>query len=43
VRPEAINPTMVPTVTRKPRIQGFPPMTSGLIVILVNGFIVISC
>ena len=27
-------PTMVPTVTRNPRIQGLPPITSGLTVIL---------
>jgi hypothetical protein len=36
--PEAISPTIVPTVTRKPRMQGFPPMTSGLNVIRASSF-----
>jgi hypothetical protein len=31
-------PTIIPTVTRMPRIQGFPPMTLGSNVILVNAF-----
>jgi hypothetical protein len=30
-------PTMVPTVTRRPRTQGLPPMTSGSNVIRVSG------
>ncbi len=31
-------PTIMPTVTRKPRMQGFPPMTSGFNVIRVSCF-----
>ena len=27
--PDASKPTTVPTVTRNPRMQGFPPMTIG--------------
>ncbi|MEH2444162.1 MULTISPECIES: hypothetical protein [unclassified Nostoc] len=34
--PDAIKPMIVPTVTRIPRIQGLPPITSGLRVILVR-------
>jgi hypothetical protein len=36
VRPDAISPTKVPTVTRKPRIQGLPPITSRSNVIRDN-------
>src|SRR5947208_1842941 len=35
--PLAIRPTMVPTVTRKPRMHGLPPMISGERVIRVSG------
>src|SRR3972149_1282394 len=38
--PDANSPTTVPTVTRKPRIHGFPPITSGSRVIRVNCFMV---
>jgi hypothetical protein len=34
VRPAATSPTIIPTVTRSPRMQGFPPMTRGSKVIL---------
>ena len=40
--PDAINPTIVPTVTRKPRMQGFPPITSGFRVILVSCFMILN-
>src|ERR1035437_656125 len=39
--PAATSPTIVPTVTRKPRMQGFPPMTLGSNVILAS--CVIKC
>ena len=32
VRPLATASTIIPTVTRIPRMQGFPPMISGLMV-----------
>ena len=38
--PDANSPTTVPTVTRKPRIHGFPPITSGSKVMRVNCFMV---
>src|SRR5260370_33736741 len=38
--PEAISPTRVPTVTRRPRTQGFPPMTSGSMVMRLKCVIV---
>src|SRR5437899_9288593 len=41
--PEASNPMIVPTVTRKPRIQGFPPMTRGFNVIRVSCLITLDC
>ncbi|HYW18285.1 MAG TPA: hypothetical protein VE956_03055 [Nodularia sp. (in: cyanobacteria)] len=34
--PDAIKPTIVPTVIRIPLMQGLPPMTSGFRVILVR-------
>jgi hypothetical protein len=37
-RPAATRPTIVPTVTRNPRMQGFPPMTAGFVVIRVSSF-----
>src|SRR5687768_17371877 len=37
VRPAATRPTIVPTVTRRPRMHGLPPITSGSNVILVRG------
>src|ERR1700744_1309052 len=40
VRPEASKPITVPTVTRNPRMQGFPPITFGLSVIRSKFFIV---
>lgn len=33
---------MVPTVTRRPRIQGLPPMTSGSKVMRLSFFMVAS-
>ncbi len=39
---DAISPTIVPTVTRKPRMQGFPPITSGFRVILLSCFIILN-
>ena len=40
--PDAISPTIVPTVTRKPRMQGFPPITSGFRVIRVSCFMILN-
>ena len=40
--PAASKPTTVPTVTRKPRMQGFPPMTAGSRVIRVKDFIILT-
>jgi hypothetical protein len=42
VCPEASKPTIVPTVTRIPRMQGRPPITSGSAVMRVSSFIVKS-
>ena len=36
VRPAAMSPTTVPTVTRMPRMHGFPPITRGSRVIRVS-------
>src|SRR5262249_20899231 len=35
-RPAAIASTIMPTVTRIPRIQGFPPITSGFVEMRLN-------
>jgi hypothetical protein len=37
VRPLATKPTIVPTVMRRPRTHGLPPIASGSSVILVKG------
>jgi hypothetical protein len=38
LRPAPICPTIMPTVTRCPRMQGLPPMTAGSWVMRGNGF-----
>ena len=38
VRPAASSPTTVPTVTRRPRMHAFAPMTAGSMAILSNDF-----
>ena len=35
-RPAASDPTIIPTVTRIPRMHGLPPMTAAFCVIRVN-------
>src|SRR5579864_5323313 len=38
LRPAPIWPTIIPTVTRKPRMHGLPPMTAGFCVMRVKSF-----
>lgn len=43
LRPAPICPTIIPTVTRMPRMQGLPPMISGFWLIRYNWLRALIC